>query len=89
MKAVDLKNKTKDEMQKMLLDLRKEQMNMRFQKAGAQLANTSLVRKVRRDIARIKTVMASLTAAVAPSKAAKAPKAPTTKAKPAKAKAKA
>ncbi len=86
MKAVDLKNKTQDEMQKMLIDLRKEQMNMRFQKAGAQLANTSLVRKVRRDIARIKTVMAGLKAAVAPAKAAK----PTaTKAKPTKAKAKA
>ena len=79
MKAVELKNKTQDEMQKMLIDLRKEQMNMRFQKAGAQLANTSLVRKVRRDIARIKTVLAGL----------KTAKPTATKAKPAKAKAKA
>ena len=86
MKAVELKNKTQDEMQKMLLDLRKEQMNMRFQKAGAQLANTSLIRKVRRDTARLKTVMAGLKAAIAP---AKADKTPATKAKPAKAKAKA
>ena len=86
MKAVELKNKTTDELQKMLLDLRKEQMNMRFQKVGAQLANTSLVRKVRRNIARIKTVMAGLKVSTTSVKAAKSVE---TKAKPAKAKAKA
>ncbi len=88
MKAVELKNKSTDELQKLLIDLRKDQMNMRFQKVGAQLANTSLVRKVRRDIARIKTVMAGLTTAKSV-KTAKAAKPETTIAKPTKAKAKA
>lgn len=57
MKAEDLKGKSQDELQKMLLDLRKQQLNLRFEKNGGQLGNTSQVRKVRRDIARIKTFM--------------------------------
>ena len=48
--------KTDDELQEALLDLRKEQLNLRFQKASGELASTARVRTVRRDIARIKTV---------------------------------
>jgi len=41
----------------MLVDMRKEQFNLRFQKSGGQLENTAQMRKVRRDIARIKTML--------------------------------
>ena len=55
-KAADVRAKTSDELAAMLLDLRKEQFNLRFQRATGQLENTSRVKVVRRDIARIKTV---------------------------------
>jgi large subunit ribosomal protein L29 len=54
-KVEDLKGKSVDELKKTLLEKRKEQFNMRFQKTGQQLENTSQLRKIRRDIARIKT----------------------------------
>ena len=57
MKAVDLKGKTTDELSGSLLELRKERFNLRFQKASGQLDNTARVRQVRRDIARIKTML--------------------------------
>ncbi|MEM6811601.1 MAG: 50S ribosomal protein L29 [Pseudomonadota bacterium] len=57
MKAEDLKGKSADELKKMLLDKRKEQFNLRFQLSGGQLENTAQMRKIRRDIARIKTMM--------------------------------
>ncbi|NCO04117.1 MAG: 50S ribosomal protein L29 [Alphaproteobacteria bacterium] len=57
MKAEELKGKTSDELTKMLVDMRKEQFNLRFQKSGGQLENTAQMRKVRRDIARIKTML--------------------------------
>jgi len=57
MDAADLKAKSADELKQMLGDLKKEQFNLRFQKASGQLENTARVRVVRRDIARIKTVM--------------------------------
>jgi large subunit ribosomal protein L29 len=57
MKAIDLRSKTPDELQDSLLDLCKEQFNLRFQKASGQLENTARVRQVRRDIARIKTIL--------------------------------
>ncbi len=60
MKAVDLLGKTSDELNDSLLGLKKEQFNLRFQKASGQLENTARVRQVRRDIARIKTVLHSL-----------------------------
>ena len=60
MKAVDLVGKTSDELNKSLLGLKKEQFNLRFQRASGQLENTARVRQVRRDIARIKTVLHSL-----------------------------
>jgi large subunit ribosomal protein L29 len=56
--ASDIRAKTPDELSTMLLDLRKEQFNLRFQRATGQQENTSRVRVVRRDIARVKTIMA-------------------------------
>jgi len=55
MKAADIGQKTADELGEMLIDLRKEAFNLRFQKASGQLENTARMREVRRDIARIKT----------------------------------
>jgi large subunit ribosomal protein L29 len=57
MKAEDLKTKTEDELKKLLLEKRKEKMNLRFQRAGGQLEKTHGMRAVRRDIARIKTFL--------------------------------
>ena len=57
MKAEDLKGKTLDELTGELLQLRKEGFNLRFQMASGQLENTARIRQVRRDIARIKTVL--------------------------------
>jgi large subunit ribosomal protein L29 len=56
-KATELKGKTPDQLAEQLLQLKKEQFNLRFQKATGQLENTARVREVRRDIARIKTVL--------------------------------
>ena len=57
MKASELKTKTPDELTSELTSLKKEQFNLRFQRASGQLENTSRVRQVRRDIARIKTII--------------------------------
>ncbi|MDP6708802.1 MAG: 50S ribosomal protein L29 [Alphaproteobacteria bacterium] len=57
MKAEELRGKTVDELDDELLKLRREQFNLRFQQATGQLENTTRVRQVRRDIARIKTVL--------------------------------
>ena len=59
MKAADLRVKSKDELSDQLLQLKKEQFNLRFQRATGQLENTARVREVRRDIARIKTLLAA------------------------------
>jgi large subunit ribosomal protein L29 len=53
--AENLKSKTADELKESLLDLRKDQFNTRMQRAGGQLENTTVLRKLRRDIARVKT----------------------------------
>ncbi len=55
--AEDFKGKSADELNAMLLDLRKQQMNLRFQKASGSLENTSTMRAVRRTIARVKTFL--------------------------------
>jgi len=55
--ASDLRTKSADELNDRLLELRKEQFNLRFQKASGQLENTARVRQVRREIATIKTVL--------------------------------
>tara|TARA_B100001123_G_scaffold418335_1_gene522203 strand:+ start:34 stop:252 length:219 start_codon:yes stop_codon:yes gene_type:complete len=57
MKSEDLRTKTQDELSDQLLELRKESFNLRFQKANGQLENTSSVKRVRRDIARIKSIL--------------------------------
>jgi large subunit ribosomal protein L29 len=57
MKASDLKTKTPDELKTELVTLKREVFNLRFQKASGQLENTARVRTVRRDIARIQTVL--------------------------------
>ena len=57
MKAEDVRAKTDDELKDALLALKKEQFNLRFQKASGQLENTARVRAVRRDVARIKTIL--------------------------------
>ena len=59
----DLRHKTPDQLRDKLADLRKEQFNLRFQKATGQLEKTSRVRQVRRDIARIATIAAQKRAA--------------------------
>ena len=56
--ATEFWTKTVDELNSQLLDLRKEQFNLRFQRAGGQLENTARIRQVRRDIARTKTILA-------------------------------
>ncbi len=57
-KIVDVRGKSPDELKAMLLDLRKEQFNLRFQRATGQLEAVSRIKVVRRDIARVKTVLA-------------------------------
>ena len=58
MEAAELKTKSPDELQKELNSLLKAQFNLRMQKATQQLTNTSQLGKVRRDIARVRTVLA-------------------------------
>jgi len=55
MKASDVKQLTGDQLKEELLKLKKEQFNLRFQRATGQVENTARIRQVRRDIARIKT----------------------------------
>ncbi|MCG8510133.1 MAG: 50S ribosomal protein L29 [Rhodospirillales bacterium] len=57
MKPADIRAKSDDELKDQLVDLRKEAFNLRFQAASGQMENTARVRQVRRDIARIKTVL--------------------------------
>ena len=63
MKASDVRSKTADELKDQLVDLKKEQFNLRFQRATQQLEKPTEVKKVRRDIARIKTILAEKNAA--------------------------
>jgi large subunit ribosomal protein L29 len=55
--VTELRAKTPDQLADRLLELKKEQFNLRFQKAGGQLENTARVRQVRREIATIKTIL--------------------------------
>lgn len=64
-KIVDVRAKSPDELAAMLLDLRKEQFNLRFQRATGQLEAVSRVKLVRRDIARVKTILAERARATA------------------------
>jgi large subunit ribosomal protein L29 len=56
-KPIDLRTKSGDQLAAQLLDLRKEQFNLRFQRATGQNEGVGRVRAVRRDIARIKTIL--------------------------------
>ncbi len=60
MKAAELRTKSRDELLSEILELRKEQFNLRMQQSIGQLARADQYRNVRRDIARIKTVLRAL-----------------------------
>ena len=74
MKFEDLKTKTKDQLIKTLMDLKKEQMEKRFELASGQLGATSEIRKIRRNVARVQTALN------APAEAKETKKAPAKKA---------
>jgi len=57
MKASDLRAKSQDELRDELVGLKKEQFNLRFQAASGQLENTARVREIRRNVARIQTIL--------------------------------
>ncbi len=57
MNAQELRDKTPDQLRDQLLALKKEAFNLRFQQATSQLENTARMRNVRRDVARVKTVL--------------------------------
>ena len=69
-KIADVRAKSPDELGEMLLNLRKEQFNLRFQRATGQLEAVSRIREVRRDIARTKTIIGERTRAAATHKKA-------------------
>ena len=75
MKSADVRAMTLDQLDDEVLKLKKEQFNLRFQRATGQLENTSRVRTIRRDIARMKTIAAQKRAGM-PEPAAKAAPAP-------------
>jgi large subunit ribosomal protein L29 len=66
-KPSDVRAKTPDELGSVLLDLRKEQFNLRFQRAIGQNEGQGRVKQVRREIARVKTILAEKTISAAKS----------------------
>lgn len=68
MKAQELKEKTAEQLQEQLVALKKEAFNLRFQQATGQLESTARMRTVRRDVARVKTVLNQKAADAASSK---------------------
>ena len=68
-KIVDIRGKSTDELSGMLIDLRREQFNLRFQRATGQLEAVGRIRVVRRDIARVKTILAERSRAAVPATA--------------------
>ncbi|MEM1079179.1 MULTISPECIES: 50S ribosomal protein L29 [unclassified Dinoroseobacter] len=65
MNAQELRDKTPDELRDQLASLKKEAFNLRFQQATGQLENTARMRSVRRDVARVATVLNEKAAAAA------------------------
>jgi large subunit ribosomal protein L29 len=65
MKAVELREKTADQLRTQLETLKKEAFNLRFQKATGQLENTARMKSVRRDAARVLTILNEKAAAAA------------------------
>ena len=82
MKTADARAMTVDQIDDEVLKLKKEQFNLRFQRATGQLENTSRVRVVRRDIARLKTVAQQKRTGHEPARAADGEKKPKAAAKP-------
>jgi large subunit ribosomal protein L29 len=64
--AQDLRIKTQDQLKEQLLNLRREHFNLRFRKANGQLDNTDRMRQVRREIAKVKTIMGEKARTAAP-----------------------
>jgi large subunit ribosomal protein L29 len=62
-KMSDVRALTKDQVKDEILKLRKEQLNLRFQRASGQLEKTNRIRQIRRDIARLKTAQSASAAA--------------------------
>ena len=89
MKASDARAMTVDQLDDEVLKLKKEQFNLRFQRASGQLENTARIRVVRHDIARVKTVLQQRDGGQAASAAAVEPKAKKAKAVKAKSETKA
>lgn len=56
--SLNLKSKNITELKNVLIDLRKESLNMRFQKASGNIENTAKIRQLKRNIARVKTLLA-------------------------------
>ena len=67
MSAQELRDKSPDQLREQLADLKKESFNLRFQAATSQLENTARMKAVRRDAARVKTILAEKAAAAATS----------------------
>ena len=65
MNAQDLRDKTPDQLRDQLVQLKKEAFNLRFQQATDQLENTARMRQVRRDVARVNTILSQKAAAAA------------------------
>jgi large subunit ribosomal protein L29 len=63
MKVSEIRQKSKDELRTMLLDLSREQFNLRMQKGTGQLAKPDQIKKVRRNVARINTVLNEMASA--------------------------
>lgn len=63
MKASELREKTKQELNELLIELGREQFNLRMQNGTGQLSKTDSVKKVRRNIARVQTVLTEMAAA--------------------------
>ena len=63
MKIGDVRAMSPDEVEDKVLELKKEQFNLRFQRASGQVENTSRIRQIRRDIARLKTAQSLASAA--------------------------
>ena len=69
MKPTDIRAMSDDEMKDRLVELKKEQFNLRFQRATGQMENTARMRQIRRDIARIHTIAGEKQATAASSDA--------------------
>lgn len=65
MNAKELMDKTPDQLRDELVQLKKEAFNLRFQQASGQLENTARMRQVRRDVARVNTILNAKAAAAA------------------------